>query len=247
MRTRSTRTGCCVSSTRAASPSAAGRCSNGNRARRCRLRGDAAEEERARVLHRERGEPSYQSTPGASRRSSTLPPARAVADRRPVVAVRRAGDRAAAVGIRRLRFLPQAYVNDFGRDRSHRPRACAPRRRSRRRRSIRPSAATRAEGVGEGGSSTSQLLAQASTTGFSVYLAETKMTAEDWQAYGTRDRVAAHRRRRRSLDERVPPDGRPAPQHLARPLPGVVELARVERALAASTRKLAGGTTTQAP
>ncbi len=29
-----------------------------------------------------------------------------------------------------------------------------------------------------------RLLAQAGTTGFSVYLAETNMTAQGWQAYG---------------------------------------------------------------
>ena len=81
-------------------------------------------------------------------------------------------------------FLPQAYVNDFGTAVS--PAAC-----------VHASSATFPLSsihptVGsyhgqKGWVSVwrySRLLAQAGTTGFSVYPAETQMSAADWQAYG---------------------------------------------------------------
>jgi hypothetical protein len=81
-------------------------------------------------------------------------------------------------------FLPQAYVNDFGASVS--PAACVqasigyfPRS------SIHPTVGSY---HGQKGwvhaQQYAQLLAQAGTTGFSVYLAETAMTADDWQTYG---------------------------------------------------------------
>jgi hypothetical protein len=81
-------------------------------------------------------------------------------------------------------FLPQAYVNQFGPKVA--PTACVraalpyfPRT------SVHPT-------VGSYGGSSGyvspqeyvQLLAQAKTVGFSVYLADVEMTAADWQAYG---------------------------------------------------------------
>jgi hypothetical protein len=82
-------------------------------------------------------------------------------------------------------FLPQAYVNDFGGAVS--PSACVsastgyfPLS------SIHPTVGSY---HGEKGWVTaqaySQLLKQAGTTGFSVYLAETNMDATSWQAYGS--------------------------------------------------------------
>lgn len=81
-------------------------------------------------------------------------------------------------------FLPQAYVNDFGRDAA--PDVCVqaaaaffPRER------VHPTI-----GVYEGQRRTlsavayAPLLARAGTVGFSVYLAETRMTDADWQALG---------------------------------------------------------------
>jgi hypothetical protein len=80
-------------------------------------------------------------------------------------------------------FLPQAYVNDFGSTVS--PAQCvhtaAP---------FAPSQVHPTVGSyhGQKGWVTpqqyAQLLAQAGTTGFSVYLAETNMPAQSWQAYG---------------------------------------------------------------
>ena len=81
-------------------------------------------------------------------------------------------------------FLPQAYVNDFGA--SVAPAACV--------RSatavfplsdIHPTVGSYKGKLGwVKAPRFSRLLAQAGTTGFSVYPAETAMYAEDWQAYG---------------------------------------------------------------
>lgn len=80
-------------------------------------------------------------------------------------------------------FLPQAYVNDFGGSVS--PAQCL--------RTAAPFASSQVHPTvgsyhGQKGWVTpaqyAQLLAQAGTTGFSVYLAETNMPAQSWQAYG---------------------------------------------------------------
>ncbi len=81
-------------------------------------------------------------------------------------------------------FLPQAYVNDFGANVA--PAACV--------RSaagvfpvsdIHPTVGSYKGRLGwVKAARFSRLLAQAGTTGFSVYPAETGMYAEDWQAYG---------------------------------------------------------------
>ncbi len=81
-------------------------------------------------------------------------------------------------------FLPQAYVNDFGRGAT--PKACVDAARSYfPAASVHPTIGMypgirrsfRAEGyVG--------LLAQAGTVGFSVYLAETRMTPDEWDELG---------------------------------------------------------------
>lgn len=80
-------------------------------------------------------------------------------------------------------FLPQAYVNDFGANVT--PAQCV--------RTAAPFASSQVHPTvgsyhGQKGWVTpqqyAQLLAQAGTTGFSVYLAETNMNAQYWQAYG---------------------------------------------------------------
>lgn len=80
-------------------------------------------------------------------------------------------------------FLPQAYVNDFGQNVS--PAQCV--------RTAAPFAASDVHPTvgsyrGQKGYVSpqvyAQMLAQAGTTGFSVYLAETNMNAQYWQAYG---------------------------------------------------------------
>jgi hypothetical protein len=81
-------------------------------------------------------------------------------------------------------FLPQAYVNDFGASVS--PAACVSASAGYFPRSaIHPTVGSY---HGQKGWVTAQqytqLLAQAGTTGFSVYPAETAMTADDWQTYG---------------------------------------------------------------
>jgi hypothetical protein len=79
--------------------------------------------------------------------------------------------------------LPQAYVNDFGASVS--PSACVSTAAPFAPSQIHPTVASY---HGQKGWVTpqqySQLLAQAGTTGFSVYLAETNMPAASWQAYG---------------------------------------------------------------
>jgi hypothetical protein len=80
-------------------------------------------------------------------------------------------------------FLPQAYVNDFG-------SAVLPAECVRTASPFSPSQVHPTVGSyhGQKGWVTpqqySRLLAQAGTTGFSVYLAETNMPATSWQAYG---------------------------------------------------------------
>jgi hypothetical protein len=81
-------------------------------------------------------------------------------------------------------FLPQAYVNDFGAEAA--PAACA---RGAGRffpgHAVHPTI-----GMHPGqltsltGSAYAPLLDEAGTTGFSVYLAETRMTPEEWRALG---------------------------------------------------------------
>jgi len=81
-------------------------------------------------------------------------------------------------------FLPQAYVNDFGTAVS--PAACVSTASQYFPRSaIHPTVGSY---HGQKGWVSAQryvqLLAQAGTTGFSIYPAETAMTAQDWQTYG---------------------------------------------------------------
>ncbi len=80
-------------------------------------------------------------------------------------------------------FLPQAYVNDFGS--SVAPTVCVQTAAPFSPSQIHPTVASY---HGQKGwvspQQYAQLLAQAGTTGFSVYLAETNMPAESWQAYG---------------------------------------------------------------
>jgi hypothetical protein len=81
-------------------------------------------------------------------------------------------------------FLPQAYVNDFGDNVApatcvHAASAYFPLS------SIHPTVGSYHGQKGWVGAQTYvQLLAAAGTTGFSVYNAETNMTAQSWQAYG---------------------------------------------------------------
>ncbi len=82
-------------------------------------------------------------------------------------------------------FLPQAYVNDFGPAAD--PAACTAAAAAYFPRSkVHPTVGTY-HGVTLGfvpPQQYAQLLAAARTTGFSIYLAEVGMSAEDWQAYG---------------------------------------------------------------
>jgi hypothetical protein len=81
-------------------------------------------------------------------------------------------------------FLPQAYVNDFGSSVS--PTACVQASTSYFPVSaIHPTVGSYDGQKGWVAPQTyTSLLAQAGTTGFSVYLAETNMSAQSWQAYG---------------------------------------------------------------
>jgi hypothetical protein len=81
-------------------------------------------------------------------------------------------------------FLPQAYVNDFGMSVS--PAACVSAAKGVFPRSaIHPTVGSYLGMKGWVSAQTYvQLLAAAGTTGFSVFTAETGMTADDWQTYG---------------------------------------------------------------
>jgi len=81
-------------------------------------------------------------------------------------------------------FLPQAYVNDFGASVS--PAACVTAAKGLFPLSaIHPTVGSYYGMKGWVSAQTYvQLLARARTTGFSVFPAETGMTADDWQAYG---------------------------------------------------------------
>ena len=80
-------------------------------------------------------------------------------------------------------FLPQAYVNDFGSSVS--PSACVSTAAPFTASQVHPTVGSYHGQKGWVAAQTySNLLAQAGTVGFSVYLAETNMTAQDWQAYG---------------------------------------------------------------
>lgn len=81
-------------------------------------------------------------------------------------------------------FLPQAYVNDFGAGVS--PTACVHASTAYfSLSSIHPTVGSYHGQKGWVAAQTySRLLAQAGTTGFSVYLAETNMSSNAWQAYG---------------------------------------------------------------
>jgi hypothetical protein len=81
-------------------------------------------------------------------------------------------------------FLPQAYVNDIGRDGA--PAACvASARGIFPHASIHPTIGMHVGAQGELDVATYvELLAEAGTIGFSVYLAETRMTEADWRTLG---------------------------------------------------------------
>jgi hypothetical protein len=81
-------------------------------------------------------------------------------------------------------FLPQAYVNDFGSSVS--PAVCVRKATGYFAVSaIHPTVGSYRGMLGYVPvSQWAQLLAKAGTVGFSVYTAETEMTADDWQAYG---------------------------------------------------------------
>jgi hypothetical protein len=82
-------------------------------------------------------------------------------------------------------FLPQAYVNDFGTAAS--PESCVDAAKTYfPASSVHPTIGMY-PGVARSLSATAyaRLLAQAGTVGFSVYLAETRMTPDDWNALGT--------------------------------------------------------------
>lgn len=95
-------------------------------------------------------------------------------------------------------FLPQAYVNDFGREAA--PAACVAGARG----AFPPGSVHPTIGMYPGVTSSlragryARLLAEAATVGFSVYLAETRMTEEEWRALGAA--IAA-----RGIAQRVPP------------------------------------------
>jgi hypothetical protein len=81
-------------------------------------------------------------------------------------------------------FLPQAYVNDFGAAVS--PAACVRTAAPFSPSQVHPTVGSYHGQKGWVAARTyTRLLAQAGTTGFSVYLAETNMTADSWQAYGS--------------------------------------------------------------
>lgn len=81
-------------------------------------------------------------------------------------------------------FLPQAYVNDFGADVA--PAACAAASRG----AFDPGSVHPTIGMYPGVTSSlraeryARLLERARTVGFSVYLAETRMTGDEWRALG---------------------------------------------------------------
>lgn len=82
-------------------------------------------------------------------------------------------------------FLPQAYVNDFGTAAS--PESCVDAAKTYfPASSVHPTIGMY-PGVARSLRATAyaRLLAQAGTVGFSVYLAETRMTPDDWNALGT--------------------------------------------------------------
>jgi hypothetical protein len=80
-------------------------------------------------------------------------------------------------------FLPQAYVNDFGGDAA--PAVCAQAARGVFGSDVHPTIGTYA-GVERtvGPATYARLLARAGTVGFSVYLAETRMTGGEWRVLG---------------------------------------------------------------
>jgi hypothetical protein len=81
-------------------------------------------------------------------------------------------------------FLPQAYVNDFGSAVS--PTECVRTAAPFAPSQVHPTVGSYRGQKGWVAAQTyTRLLAQAGTTGFSVYLAETNMTAQSWQAYGS--------------------------------------------------------------
>ena len=82
-------------------------------------------------------------------------------------------------------FLPQSYVNDLGAEAT--PAACA-----RGARGFFPAEAVHptigmhpGQRTSLGAAAYAPLLDRAGTTGFSVYLAETRMTPDEWQVLGT--------------------------------------------------------------
>ena len=109
-------------------------------------------------------------------------------------------------------FLPQAYVNDLGPDAT--PAVCArgrPAASSRSTRCTRRSACIRGRAALSGPRPTRRCSTGRDTTGFSVYLAETRMTPEEWQSLGSAIAPARHR----PLDRRREPAA-PADAHRCR-------------------------------
>jgi hypothetical protein len=81
-------------------------------------------------------------------------------------------------------FLPQAYVNDFGASVS--PTECVRTAAPFSPSQVHPTVGSYHGQKGWVAAQTySRLLQQAGTTGFSVYLAETNMSADAWRAYGS--------------------------------------------------------------
>jgi len=82
-------------------------------------------------------------------------------------------------------FLPEAYVNDIGTDGA--PASCvASARGIFPRQDIHPTVGVHVGSLGTVDvAAYVELLAEAGTVGFSVYLAETRMTDADWGAFGT--------------------------------------------------------------
>lgn len=130
-------------------------------------------------------EASYQSKPGASQQFVTrfrqLEPSM-TAGLSSLCDARGIGLQPWAAG--GFAFLPQAYVNDFGSSVS--PTACVQAASGYFPLSqIHPTVGSYHGQKGWVAAQTySRLLAQAGTTGFSVYLAEANMPAQSWQAYG---------------------------------------------------------------